>query len=137
MYSDFLAKSQAYLDSFKTFIQGNGTAPTFDKTIDFSDERNILQNASSAETLIYISNAMYDQAAAMRTIKEIYKSPQDYYKEHQKFLEKTTTSNEFLGAEFKRQQATLNSRISIAKAFKSRRMTLKLSSLLANFMQTT
>ena len=125
MYSDFVKKYQSFLTSFGTYLTGKNTAPTFDHTIDYSAERTILQNASSAETLIYTTNAMYDQAAVMRTIKELYKTPKDYFKDYQTFLAAQQNTITFLGQEFEKQNATIKARMDISKSIKGFSSTLQ------------
>ena len=119
MYSDYAKNYQTYLLNFGSFLAGNGSMPSFIATIDFSYERNLLQNASSAETLIYNTNAMYDQVAAARTIKEIYKTPKDYFADYQTFLNKETANINFLATEVANQQTVLIDRMSISKSIKA------------------
>ncbi len=125
MYADFVEKYKSFLTDFGSYLTGNNTAPTFDATINFATEHTILQNASSAETLIYTTNAMYDQAAVMRTIKEMYKTPKDYFADYKVFLANQQTTIEFLGNEFERQSNTIKTRMNVSKSIKSFSPTLQ------------
>ena len=118
MYSDFATKYQKYLKSFGAYLLGDKSAPTFDTDIDFSYERNHLQNATSAETLIQLTHAMYHQVAAARTLKEIYKKPSDYFTDYKDFLTKETDNIDFLKTEVQNQTDTTISRMSISKTLK-------------------
>lgn len=97
-YNDFVEKFNKYLTNFTGFISGKESTTSLDLNIDMSDEIKSINNISTANQLIDISDAIYDQLAFQRTMKEVYKKPYEYFSEHKKMLEdysnKLNTRNE-------------------------------------------
>jgi hypothetical protein len=85
-FKDYAEKSKEYFTKLSSYLVGNNSAPTLDINFDLSTELNALQNASSAEQLIQLSNAFYDQVAVKRSLAEIYKKPKDYLKEYKNVI---------------------------------------------------
>lgn len=86
-YKDFVDKFNNYLTNFTNFISGKESTNSIDTTIDMSEELKDINNVSTANQLIDISDAIYDQLAFQRTMNEIYKKPHAYFLEHKKMLE--------------------------------------------------
>lgn len=86
-YSDYAKKFNDYLTNFTNFISGKESTISIDTKIDMSEELKAIGNISTANQLIDISNAIYDQLAFQRTMKEIYKKPYEYFSEHKTMLE--------------------------------------------------
>jgi hypothetical protein len=114
----FLDYTKTYLEYIKnigSYLAGNSSAPTLDIKINVSKDLNTLKNSLSAETLIYTSNAVYDQNAMARSLIEIYKKPKDYFKEYQDFLIKEQSKTEFLNNEFQVQLNNIQDNIQQSK----------------------
>lgn len=86
MFQQYVAKYKEYLSSWAGVIAGTSSSITFDHTINTLEELSALRNASSAEHLVHLSNAYYDQVATGRAIKELYKKPKDYLIQHNNFI---------------------------------------------------
>lgn len=86
MFQQYVEKYKTYLTGWAGLISGKSSSVNFDCDINTCSELNALRNASSAEQLVHLSNAYYDQVAIGRTLKEIYKKPKDYLKQ---FAEQT------------------------------------------------
>lgn len=130
-YQLFAIRYKEYLKKFGSYLLSSNGAPNFDIEIDYTDELNAIQNVSSAEQLIYLTNALLDQAAIKRCMKEVYKTPSDYYKEHEKFLNDELKRITFSEEEVKKQHESVVSNINRSKNIKiySRSLQRKLSLL--------
>lgn len=86
-YQDFAEAQKTHLNKLGEYIDGSKPAPTFDAKIDFAKELQGVQNATTAEQKIHLANALYDQVAVSRSLKELYKKPSDYFKEFKDSLD--------------------------------------------------
>lgn len=80
-FNSYAERTKEYITKLGSYLTGKTSAPNISTDIDTSTELNALHNVSSAEQLIQLSNAFYDQVAAKRCLKEIYKKPKDYLEE--------------------------------------------------------
>jgi hypothetical protein len=87
-YSDFKETLNKFLAGWQSFAKGESASPTLDVKISTAYELNALKNSTSANQMIQLGNAYYDQVAIGRTITELYKTPKDYY---QQFVDSSTS----------------------------------------------
>lgn len=86
-YQDFAEAQKTHLNKLSEYIDGSSPAPTFDVKIDFAKELQGAQNSTTSEQKIHLANALYDQVATSRSLKELYKKPSDYFEEFKKSLD--------------------------------------------------
>ena len=114
-FADYTTTYLEYIKKVGAYLAGQSSAPTLKITINPSKDLNTLRNSVSAENLIYTSNAVYDQMAMVRSLKEIYKKPKEYFAEHKLNLEKETSKTTFLKEEFQRQEANIKENTEASK----------------------
>lgn len=133
-FTDYTKTYLQFIKNIGSYLSGNSSAPTLDLIINTSKDINTLRNSLSAETLIYTSNAVYDQIAMARSLAEIYKKPKDYFNEYQTYLIKEQNKTEFLDSEFQKQEQKINDNIKQSKNLISLSPTLqkKISLILGN-----
>lgn len=133
---------QQYKERFKSFltnwsksVSGNGTTETFDYKVNTSKELNALRNASTINDVVQLSNAYYDQVGIGRAIKELYKTPKDYFKDFVALNEITLKQLDNLGNEVETSHTNVNNTIDQNKSIKalSKKMQLKLSLIKSEF----
>jgi hypothetical protein len=115
-YQDYLAKFKTHLSNWSLFSSGKGSASTFDTNIDAKVELNALKNSASAEQLIQLGNAYYDQIAIGRAIKEMYKTPKDYYAQFDAFSKNILERANIFGQDVAKQHIGVQETIEATKA---------------------
>ena len=111
------------------YLSGSQSAPTLDVEVDFKKELNAIHNASSSEQMVHLSNALYDQVAAERSLKEIYKKPNDYFNEFKESLDRQMPVLDNMQAEVATQHESVAKTLEVSKSYKSinPKLQLKLS----------
>lgn len=118
-YSSYIDTYLQFIRNIGSYLAGNSSAPTLDLSVNITKDLNTLRNSSSAEHLITTSNAIYDQVAISRTLKEIYKKPKDYFSEFQASINNEIKKTEFNGDEFAKQQTSIEQNINKSKGMKN------------------
>jgi hypothetical protein len=115
-YKDFQEKYKKLLSNWKAFARYEESAQTQEISINASYELNAVKNATTAEQIVHLSNAYYDQIAASRSIAELYKKPKDYFLALEKFADNQLASVEALDKEVETQHDRVRKMISSSKA---------------------
>jgi len=118
-YQDYVDKFKEHLQGWGAFASGEGSCKNFNTKISTAQELNALRNAVSAEQLIHLSNAYYDQVAVGRAIKELYKTPKDYLEQFEAANKERLDDLNVLGAEVTSQHESVKEHIESAKAARS------------------
>ena len=118
-YKDYVVKFKEHLDNWGLFASGKGSCKNFDSKINTAQELNALRNAVSAEQLIHLSNAYYDQVSIGRSIKELYKKPKDYLKQFEAANQMQIEAATAFGKEVESQHDKVKGSIESAKAARS------------------
>lgn len=134
-YSDFKNTINKYLTGWKDFAGGKSSTPTLDVKISTSYELNALKNSVSAEQMIQLGNAYYDQVALGRSIKELYKLPKDYFDELSVELTNNVNSMDDLATRTAEQHVNIQRSIEMSRALTtlSPSMQSKLSTVKSEF----
>ena len=119
MFQQYVDKYKSYLTSWAGLISGKSSSTNFECDINTNAELNALRNASSAEQLVHLSNAYYDQVAIGRTLKEIYKKPKDYLKQYNEFIQNQLTSLDITSKEVTSQVTSISATIQQSKSMNS------------------
>jgi hypothetical protein len=98
-FKTYYEKSKEYLNQLSSYLTGNNSAPNLKLDINPSKELNALHNVCSADQLIQLSNAFYDQVAAKRSLNEIYKKPKDYLLEYKTSIESQIKNLDFMDSD--------------------------------------
>lgn len=118
-YNDLCNQRLSQIDGALKYLKGvGGSAPTLEVSVDFAKELNAVKNTASSEQIIQLSNALYDQVAFKRSIKETYKTAKDYYKEQQEYLKKIQSSLSFMQKDISEQHDLVAANIDSVKSFK-------------------
>jgi len=134
-YKEYVSKFKDHLTNWGSFASGKGSCQNFDAKIDTTQELHALRNAVSAEQLIHLSNAYYDQVAIGRSIKELYKTPKDYFAQFEAANKAASNEAEAFGAEVESQHTQVKASIESAQAARnlSPDWQLKLSKIRSEF----
>lgn len=128
-FKEYSEKSKEYLNQLGNYLTGKNSSPTLEIDIDLSKELNAIHNVSSAEQLIQLSNAFYDQVAAKRSLIEIYKKPKDYLNEFKISIDERISSLDNLSSNVDEQHDSVIANKVKSQSLKSisKKLQLKLS----------
>lgn len=115
-YGDFQEKYKKLLAGWKAFARYEEPMPTSDIKINAAYELNAVKNATTAEQIVHLSNAYYDQIAISRSIKELHKKPKDYFMDFEKFADTQFGIVEQFSKEVEDQHVKVKRMISSSKA---------------------
>lgn len=115
MYQQYAKQYQKYLAGCAEWISGKSSAENFECDINPKAELNALKNSSSSEQLIHTSNAYYDQVAMSRSLKEIYKTPNDYLQQYVEYNAALVKSLDSTSKEVTNQIASIEATIDSSK----------------------
>ena len=134
-YSDFKTTVNGYLEGWQKFTSGESSTPTLNVKISAAYELNALKNSTSAEQMIQLGNAYYDQVALGRSIKELYKLPKDYLEELSNEITDSVNAISDLAGRTSEQHSSVQRSIEASKALitLSSSMQRKLSSIKSEF----
>jgi hypothetical protein len=134
-FQSFLEKYKSFLTNWGKSASGEGTTETFDYKINTKQELNALQNASTINDMVQLSNGYYDQVGIGRAIKELYKTPKDYLADFKLFNETSIKQLDNLAIEVADSTTNVADTIEKSKSIKgiSHKLQLKLSLIKSEF----
>lgn len=134
-FQQFLEKYKSFLTNWGKSASGEGTTETFDHEINTKQELNSLQNASTINDMVQLSNGYYDQVGIGRAIKELYKTPKDYLADFKLYNETLIKQLDNMGIEIANSTTNVSDTIEKSKSIKgiSNKLQLKLSLIKSEF----
>jgi hypothetical protein len=124
-YSDFKDVLSTFLDGWRSFAKGESASPTLTVKISTAYELNALKNSTSANQMIQLGNAYYDQVAIGRSITELYKTPKDYYQDFINSSTSTINSMNDLSDLTKTQHENVEASIAKSRSFSALSSSMK------------
>jgi hypothetical protein len=134
-FQSFLEKYKSFLTNWSKSASGEGTTETFDYKINTKQELNALQNVSTINDMVQLSNGYYDQVGIGRAIKELYKTPKDYLADFKSYNETLIKKLDNIGSEVADSTINVADTIEKSKSIKgiSHKLQLKLSLIKSEF----
>jgi hypothetical protein len=134
-FQSFLEKYKSFLTNWSKSASGEGTTETFDYQINTKQELNALQNVSTINDMVQLSNGYYDQVGIGRAIKELYKTPKDYLADFKSYNEMLIKRLDNIGGEVADSTINVANTIEKSKSIKgiSQKLQLKLSLIKSEF----
>jgi hypothetical protein len=134
-FQSFLEKYKSFLTNWSKSASGEGTTETFDYKINTKQELNALQNVSTINDMVQLSNGYYDQVGIGRAIKELYKTPKDYLADFKSYNETLIKKLDNIGGEVADSTINVANTIEKSKSIKgiSHKLQLKLSLIKSEF----
>lgn len=134
-FSDYTIKFKEFLINWSKFALGEKSVSNFDYKVNTAKELNALRNAGTADQLIQLGNAYYDQVAVGRALSELYKTPESYFSDFSKYAESIINKNDLINNEINENHEKVKKTLNKSKSLKnmSDNLQLKLSRIRSDF----